>query len=57
MLLLPELVMGIMGRQVKLMQKILSARADANIRFGDLVNLLQSLGFQHRHKGRQSGIK
>lgn len=40
-----------MGKKEKLIQKILSGRSDRNIPFSDLVNLLESLGFDHRQKG------
>ena len=35
----------------KVLQRVLSASADANIRFDDLVNLLHSLGFEMRIRG------
>lgn len=46
----------------KLMQKILSGRSDANIKFEELRNLLLHLGFEERirashHIFRKSGVK
>jgi len=35
----------------KVLQRVLSGRADANIRFDDLRNLLARLGFQERSRG------
>ena len=35
----------------KLLQRVLSGRADANIRFDDLRNLLSRLGFKERSQG------
>ena len=40
-----------MGRQAKLLERILSGRSDANIRFSELVSLLLHLGFAERTKG------
>ncbi|MBM4045741.1 MAG: type II toxin-antitoxin system HicA family toxin [Planctomycetes bacterium] len=40
-----------MGRYERLVQQILSGRADANIRFGDLCNLLRRFGFDMRVSG------
>jgi len=40
-----------MPQKTKLLQQILSGRADANINFNDLVGLLQALGFRERTKG------
>lgn len=40
-----------MSQHKKLLQKILSGRSDANIRFGDLRSLLRSLGFAERVQG------
>ena len=51
-----------MTKNQKLIQKILSSKADANIKFNDLYNLLISLGFVVRIKGshhifRKEGIE
>lgn len=51
-----------MGKQEKLLQLILSGRADANIEFDELRRLLTRLGFEQRIKGshhmfRISGIE
>ena len=35
----------------KVLQRVLSGRADANIRFDDLRNLLTRLGFEERSRG------
>jgi predicted RNA binding protein YcfA (HicA-like mRNA interferase family) len=35
----------------KLLEKVLSGRSDANIRFDDLRNLLARLGFEERSRG------
>jgi virulence-associated protein VapD len=40
-----------MGKQEKLIAKILNGSADANIAFTDLRNLLKSLGFTERIRG------
>lgn len=40
-----------MGKKEKLIRKILSGRSDTNIPFSELLNLLVSLGFDHRQKG------
>jgi hypothetical protein len=40
-----------MGKQEKLIAKILNGSADANITFTDLCNLLKSLGFTERIRG------
>ena len=40
-----------MGKYEKLIGEILSGSSDANIRFEDLCNLLQKLGFNMRVKG------
>jgi hypothetical protein len=40
-----------MGKQDKVLLKVLSGVADANIGFDDLYNLLLHLGFEHRGKG------
>ncbi len=40
-----------MSRYEQLLQKILSGRSDANIRFGDLRGLLRNLGFTERVQG------
>ena len=40
-----------MSRYEQLLQKILSGRSDANIRFGDLRSLLRNLGFTERVQG------
>ena len=40
-----------MGRYEKLLLKILSGRADADISFSDLVALLEKHGFKQRTKG------
>jgi hypothetical protein len=39
------------GRQAKLLDRILSGRSDANIGFHDLVSLLLHLGFAERTRG------
>jgi hypothetical protein len=39
------------GRHAELLGRILSGRADANIRFSDLIQLLLSLGFTERIRG------
>lgn len=51
-----------MGKHEKLLQLILSGRADANIEFDELRRLLTRLGFEQRIKGshhmfRKSGIE
>ena len=40
-----------MQRRSRLMQRILSGRSDANIRFNDLLVLLRRLGFDERISG------
>ena len=50
-----------MSQHKKLLQKILSGRSDANIRFGDLRGLLRNLGFAERVQGshhifRKNGV-
>ncbi len=40
-----------MGRQHKLLQKILGGHSDANIRFNELRRLLKKLGFVERVRG------
>ncbi len=40
-----------MAADRKLLQKIISGRSDANIRFEDLRNLLAQLGFEERSRG------
>lgn len=40
-----------MRRRSRLMQRILSGRSDANIRFNDLRSLLRRLGFDERIRG------
>ncbi|TVQ33315.1 MAG: type II toxin-antitoxin system HicA family toxin [Phycisphaeraceae bacterium] len=40
-----------MAKLEKLLQEVLSARSDQNIRFSDLCKLVQALGFQERIKG------
>jgi hypothetical protein len=42
---------GCMSRAHKTLRRILDARADASIRFEDLVTLLRQLGFQERIRG------
>jgi hypothetical protein len=39
------------GKHAKLLERILSGRSDANIRFSDLVRLLARLGFNERIRG------
>jgi hypothetical protein len=39
------------GRHAKLLEQVLSGRADANIRFEELRTLLRSLGFVERTRG------
>lgn len=46
----------------KILQRVLSGTADASIRFDDLINLLQRLGFEMRVRGshhifRKSGVE
>ena len=43
-----------MGEYAKLLQSILSGRADSNIRFAELVQLLSRLGFVQRIRGDHS---
>ena len=40
-----------MGRKKNILKKILFASSDANIRFVDLCNLLQAMGFEVRIRG------
>ena len=40
-----------LGKQAKLLEQVLSGRADANIRFDDLRSLLLALGFVERTRG------
>ena len=40
-----------MSQAAKLLERVLSGRADANIGFNDLVGLLRDLQFQERIKG------
>jgi predicted RNA binding protein YcfA (HicA-like mRNA interferase family) len=40
-----------MGRYAKLLERILSGRSDANVRFSELVQLLSHLGFAERIRG------
>jgi hypothetical protein len=40
-----------MGKHQKILEKVLDARADNNIAFRDLCNLLEFLGFDERIKG------
>ncbi len=40
-----------MGKNEKILAKVLSGQSDANIAFSDLVGLLESIGFDHRQKG------
>jgi predicted RNA binding protein YcfA (HicA-like mRNA interferase family) len=52
----------VMGRRGRLLQQILGGRADANIRFEDLCNLLLRFGFDMRTSGshhvfRKSGVE
>jgi len=51
-----------MGKHERLIRKILSGQADANIAFDDLCNLLHSIGFDMRVSGshhifRKAGIE
>lgn len=51
-----------MGKPQKLLWRILSGRSDANIRFADLLSLLEGLGFEVRTEGshhvfRREGIQ
>jgi hypothetical protein len=39
------------GKDAKLLERILGGRSDANIRFSDLVQLLLHLGFDERTRG------
>ena len=50
-----------MGKQEKLLLKILEGKSDANISFNDLCQLLEKLGFEKRIRGshhvfRKAGI-
>lgn len=50
-----------MSRHGQLLQRILSGRSDANIRFDELCTLLESLGFMRRVRGshyifRKTGV-
>jgi predicted RNA binding protein YcfA (HicA-like mRNA interferase family) len=50
-----------MGKYEKLLLRILSGTSDANIKFGELCNLLKKLGFQERvrsshHIFRKEGV-
>ncbi len=40
-----------MATYKKLLEKVISGRSDANIRFDDLRNLLGQLGFEERSRG------
>ena len=40
-----------MNKKIKLLEQILSGRADANVHFSDLCNLLKIFGFKERIKG------
>jgi len=40
-----------MGRYEKILDRVLSGRADQNIDFDDLVRLLEYKGFTKRHRG------
>jgi len=40
-----------MGKHAKLLERILSGRSDAGIRFSELVQLLSHLGFAERTRG------
>jgi hypothetical protein len=40
-----------MGRHAKVLERVLSGRSDANIRFSDLVQLLLHLDFTERVRG------
>jgi hypothetical protein len=40
-----------MATHTKVLERVLSGRADANIRFDDLRNLLVRLGFEERSRG------
>ncbi len=51
-----------MGKQEKLLRKVLEGRSDANIAFKDLHSLLLHLGFEERTKGshhifRKEGVE
>ena len=51
-----------MGKYEKLVQRILAGRADANVGFDDLCNLLLRLGFETRTSGshhifRKQGVE
>jgi hypothetical protein len=39
----------------KILERVLSGRSDANIRFDDLRYLLARLGFEERSRGRREG--
>mgnify|MGYP001565837564 CR=1 FL=1 len=41
-----------MSKHEKLLLKILSGTSDANIRFGDLCDLLKTIGFEIRIRGQ-----
>jgi predicted RNA binding protein YcfA (HicA-like mRNA interferase family) len=44
-------MVGYGNDQAELLRRLLGGRPDANIRFGDLCNLLKSLGFEERTRG------
>jgi hypothetical protein len=44
-------VRGFMTTYRKLLERVLSGRSDANIRFDELRNLLARLGFEERSRG------
>jgi predicted RNA binding protein YcfA (HicA-like mRNA interferase family) len=51
-----------MGKHGKLLWRILRGTSDANIDFGDLCSLLETLGFEERMKGshhifRREGVR
>jgi predicted RNA binding protein YcfA (HicA-like mRNA interferase family) len=46
-----ELFCGSMATYRKILERVLSGRSDANIRFDDLRNLLARLGFEERSRG------
>lgn len=40
-----------MGKKAKILEKVLSGQSDNNIAFADLVDLLETFGFDHRQQG------
>jgi predicted RNA binding protein YcfA (HicA-like mRNA interferase family) len=46
-----------MSKQDKLLEKVLSGKSDAGIRFGDLCSLLTGLGFTLRVRGSHHNFR